>query len=548
MPITSAASKHAFITIKSSSSTWHRHLGYPSSFVVQQVLRRNKIDYTPESTPYVCDSCQLAKSHQLPYPISTSRSTVPLEQVFSDVWGPAPLSVGKHEYYVSFIDDFSKFTWIYLLKKRSDVYQAFLNFQQFVERKFDRKIVTMQTNWGGEYEKLNSFFQKAGITHHVSCPHAHQQNGSAERKHHHIAEVGLALLANASMPLKYWDEAFLTATFLINLLPSKVIDLQSPAERLLNIMPNYDALHIFGCACWPNLRPYNKRKLAFRSQRCVFLGYSPMHKGVKCLDVSTGRVYISLDVVFDENVFPFQALHPNAGALLKREILLLPTHISHESASITDNHMTTIVPVTVPLYVASQDPPAAGENYAPNDAPTPTQSLSEESVDRGSGTDSGAASADSSVGTDPEEDPPASPSLGSRAVSPTPEDDTVASAQSSPTMSLPHAYGRGASPSPPRTPATAAPSAPDQATAVQLTVPTAPPPRPRTRLQQGIRQPKNTLTVLFAMACLPLQVNLGIYLQLSMILIGVMRCKKNMMHLWKIRRGLLSPPAQIKIS
>jgi histone deacetylase 1/2 len=179
---------------------------------------------------------------------------------------------------------------------------------------------------GGEYEKLNSFFQKAGITHHVSCPHAHQQNGSAERKHHHIVEVGLSLLAHASMPLKYWDEAFLTATFLINLLASKVIDLQSPIERLLQITPNYDALRIFGCACWPNLCPYTKRKLAFRSQQCVFLGYSPMHKGVKFLDVSTGRVYISHDVVFDENIFPFQALHPNAGALLRKEILLLPTH------------------------------------------------------------------------------------------------------------------------------------------------------------------------------------------------------------------------------
>jgi histone deacetylase 1/2 len=116
--------------------------------VVQQVLRRNKIAYTPESTPYVCDSCQLAKSHQLPYPISTSRSTVPLEHIFSDVWGPAPLSAGKHSYYVSFIDDFSKFTWIYLLKSRADVYQVFLNFQKYVERKFDRKIVTMQTDWG----------------------------------------------------------------------------------------------------------------------------------------------------------------------------------------------------------------------------------------------------------------------------------------------------------------------------------------------------------------------------------------------------------------
>jgi histone deacetylase 1/2 len=204
VPVTSGASKHAFITIKPSSSTWHRRLGHPSSFVVHQVLRKNNISFTPEINPYVCDSCQLAKSHQLPYPVSTSVSTVPLEQVFSDVWGPAPVSVNKHLYYVSFIDDYSKFTWIYLLKKRSDVYQVFLNFQQLVERKFNRKIITMQTDWGGEYEKLHSFFQKVGITHHVSCPHAHQQNGSAERKHRHIVEVGLSLLAHASMPLKYF--------------------------------------------------------------------------------------------------------------------------------------------------------------------------------------------------------------------------------------------------------------------------------------------------------------------------------------------------------
>ena len=107
------------------------------------------------------------------------------------------------------------------------------------------------------------------------------------------------------MPLKFWDEAFLTATHLINLLPSKVINYQTPFEKLFLEKPNYNSLHIFGCAVWPNLRPYNSRKLAFRSTRCVFLGYSSMHKGYKCLEPSTGRVYISRDVVFDESIFPF---------------------------------------------------------------------------------------------------------------------------------------------------------------------------------------------------------------------------------------------------
>jgi hypothetical protein len=344
VPSAMESSKHAFITIKPSSSTWHHCLGHPSSFIVQQVLRKNNLPYTPEINSYVCDPCQQAKSHQLPYPISTSVSTVPLEQVFSDVWGPAPASVGQHSYYVSFIDDFSKFTWIYLLNKRSDVYQVFLNFQQLVERKFGRKIISMQTDWGGEYEKLHGLFPKVGITHHVSCPHAHQQNGSAERKHRHIVDVGLSLLANASMPLKYWDEAFLTTTFLINLLPSKVLNFMTPVEKLLNVKPNYDSLRVFGCACWPNLRPYNTQKLVFRSKRCVFLGYSSMHKGDKCLDVSTGRRYISRDVVFDKNIFPFHSLHPNAGSRFREEILLLPSN-NQEGVSNNDDHMP-VVPIT----------------------------------------------------------------------------------------------------------------------------------------------------------------------------------------------------------
>jgi hypothetical protein len=78
-----------------------------------------------------------------------SVSTVPLELVFSDVWGPAPESVGRKKYYVSFIDDFSKFVWIYTPKHKSDVFGKFHEFQPLVERLFDRKILVMQTDWGG---------------------------------------------------------------------------------------------------------------------------------------------------------------------------------------------------------------------------------------------------------------------------------------------------------------------------------------------------------------------------------------------------------------
>ena len=133
------------------------------------------------------------------------------------------------------------------------------------------------------------------------------------------------------MPLKFWDEAFLSATYLINRTPTKLLNYDTPLERLCHEKPDYTSLRVFGCACWPNLHPYNTHKLQFRSKQCAFLGYSHLHKGFKCLDISTGRIYISRDVVFDETMFPFASLNLNAGARLRFEILLLPSHLLNPS-------------------------------------------------------------------------------------------------------------------------------------------------------------------------------------------------------------------------
>jgi len=259
--------KQAYSAAKVSFDRWHHRLGHPATPIVEKVIRQFNLPVSLDSNKHsVCDACQKAKSHQLPFPNSSTVSQHPLELVYSDVWGPAPNSVGGHKYYVSFIDDYSKFTWIYLLKFKSEVFSKFREFQSLVERLFNRKIITMQTDWGGEYQKLHPFFAQVGITHHISCPHTHQQNGVAERKHRHIVEVGLALLAHAFMPLKFWGDAFISATYLINRIPSKVLSYDTPLHHLFQKQPDYSLFRTFGCACWPNLRPYNNHKLQFRSK------------------------------------------------------------------------------------------------------------------------------------------------------------------------------------------------------------------------------------------------------------------------------------------
>jgi hypothetical protein len=130
-PLKPSPHKQAFGVFKLSSSPWHARLGHASTTVVQRVLSKHNLPFVRDPNKHaICDACQQGKSHQLPYPKSTSFSTHPLDLIFSDVWGPAPTSVGRNNYYVSFIDDYSKFTWIYLLHHKSKVFfPAFVTFK-----------------------------------------------------------------------------------------------------------------------------------------------------------------------------------------------------------------------------------------------------------------------------------------------------------------------------------------------------------------------------------------------------------------------------------
>ena len=194
---------YASSSVRVSSSQWHQRLGHPTSKVVKSILQSNKLGCSFDNKFYVCDACQRAKSHQLPYKTSVHVSSSPLELVHTDVWGPAQVSSGGFKYYVSFLDDYSRYTWIYLIKNKSDVEQIFYNFQNHVERLLNAKIRIVQSDWGGEYHKLHQYFRRVGISHRVSCPHTSQQNGMAERKHRHIVKTGLALLAHSSLPLRF---------------------------------------------------------------------------------------------------------------------------------------------------------------------------------------------------------------------------------------------------------------------------------------------------------------------------------------------------------
>jgi hypothetical protein len=287
-------------------------LGHPAFRICFNVLSIFNLPVSSNNQLLTCSACHMSKSKQLHFSLSSTRVNHPLELIYTDVWGPAPMfSTNGNKFYVSFLDAYSRYTWLFPISHKSDVCSIFLQFQKYVERFFNSKIKIIQSDWGGEYRSLNKILTNLGISHRLSCPHTHQQNGAVERKHRHIVETGLALLSHAHVPFEYWEQAFQTACYLINRMPTPLLKNSSSYEILFQTSPDYKLLRIFGCACWPNLRPYNSHKLQPRSVQCIFLGYSIRHKGYQCFNLKNGRLYISRDVVFEETIFPLQTPLPN---------------------------------------------------------------------------------------------------------------------------------------------------------------------------------------------------------------------------------------------
>lgn len=258
----------AFLGQAIRSSLWHHRLGHLSNVITSRMLSIAKVPFTPDSSLHVCSSCLSGKMSRLPFSTKSNKSDIPFYKVHTDVWGPAPcVSIDGYRYYVLFVDECTRFTWIYPLINKSDVFLVFVQFLAFVSNQFNASVKILQSDGGGEYVSKNfkSFLASKGILHYISCPYTPQQNGLAERKHRHIVETSITLMSAASIPRQFWFHAFSHSTFLINKMPCESLSMVSPYAKLFGIDPDILSLRIFGTACYPYLRHYNSNKLEPRT-------------------------------------------------------------------------------------------------------------------------------------------------------------------------------------------------------------------------------------------------------------------------------------------
>lgn len=218
---------------------------------------------------------------------------------------------------------------------------------------------------GGEFRSFEPFLRDVGIEFFHYCPHTSQQNGIVERKHRHIVEMGLSMLAQSSMPRRFWFEAFSLVVFLINRLPTPILGNISLWEKAFHQIPDFKSLRTFRCSCFPCLRPYQSHKFQYHSTKCVFIGYSFSHKGYKCLS-SSGRIYVTRHVVFNENEFPFQSVSSVSSTDTIVHFVPFPSQ-SSSSTSLSHNplHVSPSSPTSSPL-AACDDHPSESQGASPN--------------------------------------------------------------------------------------------------------------------------------------------------------------------------------------
>jgi hypothetical protein len=274
-----------------------------------QLTRSATIPCTRSHDEHLCHACQLGCHVRLPFSSSSSHATHTFDLVHCDLWTSPITSMSGYKYYLVVLDDFSHYVWTFPLRAKSAAFPALRHFFAWLSTQFGLTIKAVQCDNGREFNNSTSrdFFLSHGMQLRMSCPYTSSQNGKAERMICTTNDTIRTLLLQAHLPARFWAEGLHTSTYLLNRLPSTACPAPTPHQALFGTPPHYDHLRVFECACYPNTTATDPHKLAPCSTLCVFLGYSPDHKGYRCFDLSSRRVLISRHVVFDESVFPYSS-------------------------------------------------------------------------------------------------------------------------------------------------------------------------------------------------------------------------------------------------
>ena len=300
-------------------SILHSRFNHSSSRRIKKLLSRCsgldsniKIDHTHDH--HDCPACRQGKAKRKPFPKRThNKFTYFGERISSDICGPFPKSVDGHKYALVFIDSFSNYAKVYLLKNKSSnlVMECFHSFiddhNQLLPQDRARYPIRWHTDNGGEFtsHKLDEFCNEFAIKRSFSVPYAPPQNAHAERMWLTLLQPVRTMLVESSVNEKFWSFAMLHACNVHNVLPSLTNpDETSPHEMAHGTPPDVSMFRVWGCIAYYLIPDHEvKSKISPRAWPAIHLGIDPERKGFIVYIPHKNRITTSYHITFQETKF-----------------------------------------------------------------------------------------------------------------------------------------------------------------------------------------------------------------------------------------------------
>lgn len=295
--------------VTSGIDLWHQRLGHISKDVVQKMADGmvEGLSTEDKAQNIECIPCVEAKQTKMPSTGTIVKGEIH-HAIHSDMIGPIkPQSLGGAKYIICFMVEASRLSKVYVVRRKSDLYTCFKEFQAWLERATDVLIKSVHSDNAKEYIRLGDYLKEEGIVQSFSTAYTPQSNGLAERFNRTLLDKVRVMLRSASLPMKFWGEAALHGSYLHNVTSGKPNDSMTPYEMTYNKKPDLSKLRIFGCAAYVH-EPKERRawKLSQRGNEGILLGHE--NGMYRVWNTKTLQVSISKHVMFKEDLFPAEKI------------------------------------------------------------------------------------------------------------------------------------------------------------------------------------------------------------------------------------------------
>jgi hypothetical protein len=289
--------------------TWHRRLAHVNMRNLQTLHKGGHIRGLKESVSFVkdrvCRACAQGKMHDKKHiPTNIFMTKRKLELLHVDLFGPPSHdSLGGKKYCLVIVDDYTRYTWVYFLKFKSETQKIFIDFATEVQRQHGVPILAIKSDNGSEFKNytLNEFLSEEGIRHQYSAAYTPQQNGVAERKNRTLMDMARSMLAEYKSLYNFWAEAIATACHSANRLYLRKGLNKTPYEIISGHKPNVSYFRVFGCKCFILKKGVRLSKFESKAVEGIFVGYALNSHTYRIYNKTTRLIVETCNVRFDED-------------------------------------------------------------------------------------------------------------------------------------------------------------------------------------------------------------------------------------------------------